>query len=104
MPVPIKFVPYVSVVEIDGETHVMKSNGPANIGMVRRHLQSLHPEMKIISLEPADPKDPIGHIRRVAEKIAAEHPDQEPLTPERLTESANQAIAQQNDAAATKLT
>lgn len=93
-----KLVTYVAVVEIDGERHVLKGTGVPHNTTVKNHLQQIHPEMKIISFEKADPKNPIAHIERVKKELDEKFPDREPLTPERLNESANRAIEEQNAA------
>jgi hypothetical protein len=91
-------IPWVCVIDLDGERHVLKAMGVARKNVVERHIQQIHPELKIVSLEPADPKDPLGHIDRVKRKHEETHPDQEPLTIERINESVAQAAAVQNAA------
>jgi hypothetical protein len=98
-----KDIPYVCIVEVDGEQHVLKGTGSRDQSLVTRHLQQIHPDMKILSIVPADPKDPIGHLQRVKRELEEKFPGQEPLTPERLNESIAAANEAKNAAAAEKL-
>ena len=88
--------PWVTVFELDGETHVLKSMGTHDVNVIKRQIQQLHPDLKIVKIEKADPDDPHGHVERVATEILQKFPYQEPMTNERFQQSANAAREQRN--------
>lgn len=91
-------IPYVAVVEIDGERHILKAMGSRHEATVRRHIEQISPTLKLISLVKADLNDPIAHIERVKKEHEDAYPDQEPLTAEKLNASVANAAAELNAA------
>lgn len=92
-------IPWVSVVRIDGEVHVLKHMSARNRKITERNVRMVHPDLQvpenILTLEPCDPKDSMGHIRRLKEHVES-LPDHQELTPERLSESRRAAIERAN--------